>query len=168
MKNIPLNQEQRIFAEKNHNLVLQFLHRRELPIRDYYDVVVFGYLKAVRDYWTLEHLQAYSFSTICWRSMQQSLSNHYRSQLRKDHRLALVSLDELPQDLPASYDPLEQRLLMCDLSRMLTPKQMKIFMLRAQGYGVRKIAHDCRITMKEVQSHLDRTYTVLKELYNLK
>ena len=50
MKDIPLTPEQRVFAEKNHNLLLQFLRKRELSIQDYYDVVVFGYLKGVRAY----------------------------------------------------------------------------------------------------------------------
>ena len=31
MHDIPLNDTQRIFAEKNHNLVYKFLHEKNLP-----------------------------------------------------------------------------------------------------------------------------------------
>ena len=42
MHDIPLNETQRIFADKNHNLVYKFLHEKNLPASEYYDVVIFG------------------------------------------------------------------------------------------------------------------------------
>lgn len=52
MHDIPLNDTQRIFAEKNHNLVYKFLHEKNLPASEYYDIVIFGYLRAVQRYLT--------------------------------------------------------------------------------------------------------------------
>ena len=46
MHDIPLNDTQRIFADKNHNLVYKFLHEKNLPASEYYDIVIFGYLRA--------------------------------------------------------------------------------------------------------------------------
>ena len=46
----PLTEEQRIFAEKHHDFIYQYLNGRHLNIEDYYDTAVFGYLKAVQDY----------------------------------------------------------------------------------------------------------------------
>ena len=46
MSDIPLTPEQSIFAAENHDLVLKFLKQRRLPMNDYYDVIVFGYLDA--------------------------------------------------------------------------------------------------------------------------
>ena len=37
MHDIPLNDTQRIFADKNHNLVYKFLHEKNLPASEYYD-----------------------------------------------------------------------------------------------------------------------------------
>ena len=37
MHDIPLNDTQRIFAEKNHNLVYKFLHKKNLPASEYYE-----------------------------------------------------------------------------------------------------------------------------------
>ena len=35
MHDIPLNDTQRIFADKNHNLVYKFLHEKNLPASEY-------------------------------------------------------------------------------------------------------------------------------------
>ena len=61
MHDIPLNDTQRIFADKNHNLVYKFLHEKNLPASEYYDIVIFGYLRAVQRYLTDPNLAGYSF-----------------------------------------------------------------------------------------------------------
>ena len=38
----PMTQEEREFAEQKHDLVVEFLRRRHLPMNDYYDIVIFG------------------------------------------------------------------------------------------------------------------------------
>lgn len=43
----PMTQEEREFAEQRHDLVIDFLRYRHLPMDDFYDVVIFGYLSAV-------------------------------------------------------------------------------------------------------------------------
>ena len=60
MHDIPLNDIQRIFADKNHNLVYKFLHEKNLPASEYYDIVIFGYLRAVQRYLTDPNLAGYS------------------------------------------------------------------------------------------------------------
>ena len=44
----PMTQEEREFAEQNHDLVIDYLRRKRLPMDDYYDIVIFGYLSAVQ------------------------------------------------------------------------------------------------------------------------
>ena len=61
MHDIPLNDTKRIFADKNHNLVYKFLHEKNLPASEYYDIVIFGYLRAVQRYLTDPNLAGYSF-----------------------------------------------------------------------------------------------------------
>ena len=46
----PMTQEEREFAEQNHSLVTDFLRCKRLPMDDFYDVVIFGYLSAVQQY----------------------------------------------------------------------------------------------------------------------
>ena len=44
----PMTQEEREFAEQNHNLVIDFLRYRRLPMDDLYEIVLFGYLSALQ------------------------------------------------------------------------------------------------------------------------
>lgn len=64
MSDIPLTPEQRLFAAENHDLVYAFLNDKHLPENDFYDVIIFGYLDAVRRYFTNPRLQQYSFATV--------------------------------------------------------------------------------------------------------
>ena len=71
----PLTEEQRIFAEKHHDFIYQYLNGRHLNIEDYYDTAVFGYLKAVQDYLEKPELQQYRFSTIARIAMRGCTGN---------------------------------------------------------------------------------------------
>lgn len=61
---VPLTKEQQEFAAEHHGLVYKFLNDNHLPEDEFYDVVIFPYLKAVRDYCDSTSAQEYSFSTI--------------------------------------------------------------------------------------------------------
>ena len=43
-----LTEEQSAFAEKHHHVVMDFLRRKRLPESEFYDVVIFRYLRAVQ------------------------------------------------------------------------------------------------------------------------
>ena len=47
MTGTTLTQEQREFAAKNHEIVLSYLRGKRLDASEWYDVAVFGYLRAV-------------------------------------------------------------------------------------------------------------------------
>ena len=83
MHDIPLNDTQRIFADKNHNLVYKFLHEKNLPASEYYDIVIFGYLRAVQRYLTDPNLAGYSFATVAWRAMEGEVVNTHRTDKRR-------------------------------------------------------------------------------------
>lgn len=91
MKGIsPLTAEEKKFAESHHQLVFSFLHQRRLNADEYYDVVIFRYLRSVKRYLTIESLQKYAFSTIAFSAMRSAVGN-YQSSLR---RKQTISLDE--------------------------------------------------------------------------
>ena len=46
----PMTQEERELAEQHHDLVIDFLRYRRLPMDEFYDVVIFGHLSAVQQY----------------------------------------------------------------------------------------------------------------------
>ena len=51
---VPLTKEQQEFAAEHHGLVYKFLNDNHLPEDEFYDVVIFPYLKAVQDYFSDE------------------------------------------------------------------------------------------------------------------
>ena len=64
---VPLTKEQQEFAAEHHGLVYKFLNDNHLSEDEFYDVVIFPYLTAVRDYCNSSSAQKYSFSTIAMR-----------------------------------------------------------------------------------------------------
>ena len=173
MNEVPLTREQREFATKWHNLIYTFLNEKGLPKDDYYDVIVFGFLRAVKRYFTEPVLQQYSFSTIAWQAMQQSLSAHHRaqnSQKRRGYTVSLsnaqygdeyVPLDETIAAQDRLMAQLETELLLHDLAQRATRQQMVVVHLRSAGYNVREIAKKQSIPMKRVQELLGEIYELL-------
>lgn len=43
----PLTDEEKIFAEKNHNLMYRYIRIHELDLEDWYDILIIPYLQAV-------------------------------------------------------------------------------------------------------------------------
>ena len=78
-----LTDEQRQFAAENHNLIYKYLWDRRLEIDDYYDIAVFGYLRAVKRYLTEPWLHRYQFSTVAWHAMRQNIASFHRAEERR-------------------------------------------------------------------------------------
>lgn len=90
-----LTEEEQDFAIKNHDNIYKFLNSQRLDIETYYDVVVFGYLKAVRDYCRKQSARKYTFSACATRSMNDCLFKFWRAesaQMRKPDA-PVISLD---------------------------------------------------------------------------
>ena len=60
---------QKQYAEEHIGTVYSFLRHKSLPVDEYYDIAIFGYLSAVQDFDEDPRLSRYSFTTISWRSM---------------------------------------------------------------------------------------------------
>jgi RNA polymerase sigma-70 factor (ECF subfamily) len=97
----PLTIEQSAYAEKHHNLIYAFLHRHGYSVDEYYDTVVFGYLRAVQKYDEREELHCYSFSTIAFAAMRTEMSNHRRAMGRRVSRYDIVPFDDSTVDIHA-------------------------------------------------------------------
>lgn len=49
--NLPLTEAESKFAAEHHATIYEYLNKARLPENDFYDIVVFGYLRAVRKIW---------------------------------------------------------------------------------------------------------------------
>ncbi len=175
MSDIPLTPEQGIFAAENHGLVLKFLNENHLPEDEYYDIVIFGYLNAVKNYFSRPDLRQYSFSTIAWRSMQGDLSNYRKMQNRKKHHANVVSIrsyfssGDFPMEYTAPYsrDTLSEQealFLLHDLAGLMSKEQMNMVRMRSNGYDIREIARRHDVTMKCVRHVLELASETLRQL----
>ncbi len=78
-------------ATENHYLVEQFLKSRRLPFDEWYDIVIFRYIRAVELWFRKPELYQYQFSTIAWRNMDSAVFNERKKQRI---RIQAGSLDE--------------------------------------------------------------------------
>lgn len=89
-----LTEEERRFAEENHHIVGEYLKKRKLPEDDWYDVVIFRYLRAVKLWFLRAELHKWSFRTIAYNNMRSAIG-HEREKQGK--RIPTVSIyEEIP------------------------------------------------------------------------
>ena len=81
--NLPLTEAESEFAAEHHSVIYGYLRKAGLPEDDFYDVVVFGYLRAVRKYLARPELRKYSFSTIAYRAMSCDVHHSKEYWMRK-------------------------------------------------------------------------------------
>lgn len=98
MTEFRLTERQQRFAEEHHNVLEDFLRFRGLSFDDYYDVVVFRFLRAVKQYDEDAKLRRYSFKTVAGNHMRSALGNHFAQQRRQSQNIQFLSLD-----FPLSY-----------------------------------------------------------------
>lgn len=93
----PLTEEEKQFAEENHNLIYGYIRSHQLDIEEWYDILIIPYLNSVKKYFTYERLQKYSFSLICYRTLDSARSNYFRDMNREKRcpKGGLFSYDSL-------------------------------------------------------------------------
>lgn len=86
----PLTCEEQAIAQQRHGLVWKYLRKNHLPESDWYDVVIFGYLRAIRKWLNDPKARKWSFSTVAFHAMDTSVANERTKQKR---RIAPTSLE---------------------------------------------------------------------------
>jgi len=171
-QNQPLTLEQQQFAEDHHDLIYGFLRLKRLS-QDYYDILVFGYLRAVRKYLERPELRRYRFSTIAYAAMNTDLINHYRKQTRLKRKAYIVSLDTpvycdcenltlidmIPTDGTAANNMAYAQLLH-EISAILPSEQYDMIQMKS-GYSDREIAKHHDVPVRSVQEILSAVREIL-------
>lgn len=88
----PLTEEERRFAAEHHGCVLHYIRSRKLNFEDYYEVLVFAYLRAVQMWFEREETHKYRFTSIAYRCMAFGVRSAHRDIQR---RPITVSLDDV-------------------------------------------------------------------------
>jgi len=160
-----LTTEHQDFAERNHNLVYGFLRDKELPADDYYDVIVFGYLRAVKQYCSRPDLrQRYTFGAIAYRKMTDDLFRHFKKQSRPSRNTITISFDttdygessfsmpEFIADMEDITARVESKMLWERVSGLLNSEQIRVLHMRADGYTDREIAAKRKRRVSEIEA----------------
>ncbi|MCI8471777.1 MAG: sigma-70 family RNA polymerase sigma factor [Clostridiales bacterium] len=172
----PLTRSQQRFAEENHALVYAFLNERRLPESVFYDIVIFGYLRAVQEYCEFPSLHRYKFSTVAWKHMRRALSNHYKYLSRPKRCAPTVSLDALIvgvdglcwEDVVSRTDErmlqIETELILHALTPRLPRKTMRIVRMKIRGDRMQDIAKSERMTFHDINQWLSDSYPVIMDV----
>ncbi len=174
----PLTAEEQHLAAENHDLVFAFLKEKELPIDVYYDVVIFGYLKAVQKYCARKKKIACKFSTIAWHWMESELSKHHKYLTCPKRSALVVSFDDeidsrtglswgdvisIPDSIMLEF---EKELLLHTLASELPPREMRIIRMKADGHRMNEIAKAEHLTFHAINKLLAGVYpTVIRVLW---
>lgn len=166
---MPLTDSERKFATENHNLVYGFLHHYGYSLEIYYDVAIFGFLKAVQIYNRREDLQnRYNFSFISRQYMRAEIGNYFRMENAKKRKPSgvLVSLDSDYLEVASGNSPevevLEAERL-TDFWDSLSNTQRKITEMKIDGYSSKEIYSVMEIKSSTYYREVQRIKKVLAE-----
>ncbi|MDR1548988.1 MAG: hypothetical protein LBT06_10435 [Hungatella sp.] len=170
-----LTKEQKKFAEKNHNLIFDFLRNNRLNYAEYYDLAALGYLGAVQAYHENDRARQYEFKTIASRKMRDSVFNQWRFNGRLKRKAYLVDFDKnayenqglllsemIDSGKTRSEDLVSQRLMIEEAMKHMTEKEKKVVCLKAAGYTGREIGMVCGTTAAGIYGRLYRMRKRLK------
>ena len=130
----PMTIEEREFAEQKHDLVIDFLRCKRLPMDAYYDVVIFGYLSAVQQYFR-DPPAGVIFRAMAFRAMKDSILRECEYNARTKRCGVTVSLDaadrhstlqDPTQDTARQF---ENKSLLEQAASIATPKEDSIIRL---------------------------------------
>ncbi len=154
----PMAQEERGFAERNHDLVIDYLHRKHLPMDDYYDVVIFGYLSAVQQYFR-DPPPNVTFKAMAFRAMKDSVLREGEYHTRAKRCGCTVGLDDVSNTLTDPRQDTERRVegkaLLEQAASVATPKEAKILSLLVDGFALHEAARFLKIPKAVVVNCLE-------------
>ena len=93
----PLTEEERVFSAnlENYDWLFKYMKINKLDQEEWYDILILHYLRAVKKYLNIPHLQQYEFSTILFRTLDNARINYFRDMNREKRMSSggIVSLD---------------------------------------------------------------------------
>lgn len=172
----PLSEHEKQQAENNHNLVYSFLHRHGYDMENFYDVVIFGYLKAIQVYNRREDLQKkYQLAFICEQYMRSAMENYRRTENAQKRKPTekMISLDADYAETENFYNCVggksAEAVLMETESiesilENLSETQREITVMKIKGYVNKEIYLILEIKSSTYYRELQRIRSVLEKL----
>lgn len=174
-----LTSEQRDFVTANHNLILSFLHLKNLPIwesdpftgEDWYGTAALGLCKAASIF---DPQKKYKFSTLAYHCMHNEVALVYRrlnaqSRIPTDKEFSYdAECDNNDSEftlfsmLSGNCDTLDEVItkVLCEqVIESMSAKEKKVIHLLSKGYGQKEVANIVGIS----QTYVSRIKTKFKQ-----
>ena len=141
----PMTNEEREFAEQEHQIVTDFLRCKRLPMDDFYDVVIFGYLSAVQQYFR-NPPAGVAFKAMAFRAMKDSVLRNSEYNARIKRCCYIMSLkdmdshDAIPDPKQDTEHQIESKVLLEQAASVATPKEASIIHLLVDGFALHEAA----------------------------
>lgn len=157
----PMTQEEREFAEQHHDLVIDFLRYKRLSIDDFYDVVIFGYLSAVQQYFR-NPPAGVEFKAMAFRAMKDSVLRDGEYHARAKRYGVTVGLDDVSGTLTDPSQDTERRVegkaLLEQVASVATPKEARIIDLLINGFALHEAARFLKMPKAAAVSCMEDFY----------
>ena len=137
----PMTQEEREFAEQKHNLVIDFLRCKHLPMDDFYDIMIFSYLSAVQQY-IRNPPAGVEFKAMAFRAMKDAILREGEYHSRSKRSGITVSLDDVRLTDPRqdTEQQVEGKALLEQVVNVATPREARIINLLIDGFALHEAA----------------------------
>lgn len=155
----PMTQEEREFAEQHHDLVSDFLRYKHLPVDDFYDVVIFGYLSAVQQYFRNPPVDV-EFNAMAFRAMKDSIlrDGEYHARAKRCGSTVSLDTDTIPDPKQDTERQTERKVLLEQAASMATPREAKIIRLLVDGFALREAARFLKMPKAAAVSYMEDFY----------
>ena len=159
----PMTQEERDFAEQRHDLVIDFLRYKHLPVDDFYDVVIFGYLSAVQQYFRNPPVGV-EFNAMAFRAMKDSIlrDGEYHARAKRCGSTVSLDTDTIPDPKQDIERQTERKVLLEQAASMATPREAKIIRLLVDGFALREAAQFLKMPKAAAVSYMEDFYCRVK------
>ncbi len=155
----PMTQEERDFAEQHHDLVIDFLRYRHLPMDEFYDVVIFGYLSAVQQYIRKPPVDV-EFKAMAFRAMKDAVlrEGEYRTRVKRCG--VTVGLDDVALADPRQDTErrVEGKALLEQVVNVATRREARIINLLIDGLALHEAARFLKMPKAAAVSCMEDFY----------
>ena len=154
-----LTDYERRFADEHHGIIYEYLKARSLSVNEYYDVVIFRYLGAVQRYLSDPELrETHSFKTIAYGAMRSVLSNHFKTEKRKNEFCVTnTNLVETIVGYEADDKQIDvSKLLWLEVASMLTEPEIVLVRKKADGFSYKELAKDYGLAPGTLSNRMSR------------
>ena len=155
----PLTEIERELAEKNHNLVYEFLKSHKYDIEEYYNIAVMGYLKGIQKYYRRTERNFSELPGICWNCMRSEMGNHFKMEKARERQL--VEMNQ--QSTYSAEDEAVTTELLNSVMEKMTEQQQNIVALKILGYSNLEVCLMLEINTSSYYRELERIRKLFEE-----